>query len=135
MSDSYRKVAEALAQVQGQSGSQSGPRGYPRPSPSDGFARLAYDMGNNGDPMTQSFAQDRVYHDLMATGFGMGSAVNGMGALLDPEPVSKAALGTVAVGTGALALDHLHKADRALRGQNMWGNTGLPGRPLPREKD
>lgn len=61
--------------------------------------------------------------------YGLGAGITGAGAIADPEPVSKLALGAGAVGYAGLAKREHDKSKRMGAAADKFDATGLPGGP------
>lgn len=85
--------------------------------------------------MADYMGERRAKMNLGAGVYGTMTAGALLPALLDADPTG-ALLARIMAGTsGAVTADYLGKANQAARGQEMWSNTGMPGRPVPDQQN
>lgn len=87
------------------------------------------------NPMADYMGERRGKMNLGAGVYGTMTAGALLPALLDADPTGAWLSRLMAGLSGAVTADYLGKGNRAARGQDMWSNTGMPGRPVPDQQN
>lgn len=83
----------------------------------------------------QDYLKDRASDKRASRNFNAGAAgITGVATILDPDPISKAMLGAMSLGNGAMAKMHHDDAKKMMGAADKFSKTGLPELPDREER-